>query len=213
MSCCNHCADVNSIFNFQTAWWDQWRYRVLGPRKSTRLLLKGIRESGVQGKSLLDIGGGIGLVRSELIKEGLSRAVQVDASIYFLTVSKEEAERTGFISNSEFHEGDFTEIAPRISRCDFVTLDRVICCYPDMEKLVGLSVRKATETYGLVYPKNTLLGQVAFGFVNTWFRLTGKTFRIYLHPEKVVDEIITSKGFSRVFSGDTIFWRTAVYRK
>ena len=38
------------------------------------------------------------------------------------------------------------------SRTDILTLDRVICCYPDMQKLVGLSAKRARKLYGLIYP-------------------------------------------------------------
>ncbi len=43
------------------------------------------------------------------------------------------------------HLGDFVEVAGSIQPADIVTLDRVICCYPDVERLVGLSSQRATR--------------------------------------------------------------------
>jgi hypothetical protein len=52
--------------------------------------------------------------------------------------------------------GDFIDLAEQVPEADAVTLDRVVCCYPDATTLVGASARKARRVYGLVYPRRRL---------------------------------------------------------
>jgi magnesium-protoporphyrin O-methyltransferase len=52
-----------------------------------------------------------------------------------------------------------------------VTLDRVICCYPDVQALVGLSAARARHLYGVVYPQDGWFNQLFVASVNLVFRL------------------------------------------
>ena len=48
--------------------------------------------------------------------------------------------------------GNFMEVAETIQPVDIVTLDRVLCCYPDLESLLGLSSQRAARVSGVVFP-------------------------------------------------------------
>jgi hypothetical protein len=47
-----------------------------------------------------------------------------------------------------YQQGDFVALAPQLPQADIVTLQKVICCYPDMRALVGLSSARAGKLYG-----------------------------------------------------------------
>lgn len=116
MTCCNHCTDAGEIFSMKTAARDLKRYKRKGPDKSTRLLLETIRRKGVQGKTLLDIGGGIGVITFELLKDGLAESVHVDASAGYLDESRKEAEARGLANRISYEYGDFTDLAVKVKR-------------------------------------------------------------------------------------------------
>ncbi len=78
---------------------------------------------------------------------------------------------------------------------DIVTLDRVICCYPDMEKLVELSAKRAIKIYGLVYPRDTWWVRAGLAIGNLYLRVRGSAYRTFSHPTKVVEAIVHSSGF------------------
>jgi Methyltransferase small domain len=59
-----------------------------GPAGTTRLLLAALKEAGVEGSTLLDIGGGIGVIQMELLKRRVSRAVNVEASTAYIEASQ-----------------------------------------------------------------------------------------------------------------------------
>ena len=89
--CCGH----QEAFGEKTAARDLRRYRRRGPRKTTRQLLEALRSQGVEDATVLDIGGGVGVIEHELLESGAMRAEGVDASRAYLRAAREEAERRG----------------------------------------------------------------------------------------------------------------------
>lgn len=212
MTCCGHCQDAEDLFSPRTARRDLRRYRKRGPGRPTRLLLDSIRACWhPHQRSLLDIGGGVGAIQHELLQEGLERVTSVDASAAYLVASRMEAERQGHGDRITAIHGDFVQLAEGVPEADIVTLDRVICCYPDMERLVEASVTKARHVYGLVYPRERRLTRIGLGAGNLYFRLRRSEFRTYLHPARAVDALVRRHGFRRAGHAQTFFWRVVTY--
>lgn len=147
---CSQCQGIETTFDRKLA--DKYlkQYRQKGPAATTRLLLDGLKAEGVEGLTLLDIGGGVGAIPNELLRAGVSDASDVDASAAFIAAAKEEAALQSHADRIRFYYGDFVSIAPEIPPADIVTLDRVICCYHDMDALVGLSSARAQIVWGSV---------------------------------------------------------------
>lgn len=213
MNCCSHCEDAGRFFNDRTAKKELRRYKKKGPNKSTRLLLDEIRKKDLQGKSLLDIGGGIGAISFELIDHGIDISNHIDASTAYLKTSETEAKNRGLSNLINYKFGDFTEISEEIAMSDIVTLDRVICCYPDMEKLVDRSTTKAKLFYGVVYPREGWSIRAAMKIGNLWFKIRGSDFRTYLHSPVEIDAKIRDNGFKKKKEMQTIIWKVVLYEK
>lgn len=213
MTCCGHCEDAGNFFNNRTAKKDLKKYRRRGPEKSTRLLINSIRQRAVADKTLLDIGGGVGAIQFELFKNALHHSVNVDASAAYQTTSKKEAASRGLTEKTDYHFGDFTELAPSLPDADIVTLDKVICCYPNLEKLLRSSLKKTGSVYGLIFPRLNIITKAVFILGNLWFRIRGSQFRTYLHPTEKVNEIIRSHGFKLMDRKNTILWQIHTYEK
>ena len=211
---CPHCQGAEKVFNEQWAQDDLDSYRKNGPAKTTRLLLDALREAGVAGLSLLDIGGGIGAVQLELLMLGVADAVYVDASTAYLRLAQAEAEKRGYAENIEYVHGDFVQIAADIEAADIVTLDRVICCYPDMRALVNRSSQRAKRYYGLVYPRDNILTRWGIHVFNFFvFRLWGNPFRNYIHSSSEVDAIVRGNGLTLMHHRNVGLWQVFVYER
>src|SRR2546428_717667 len=65
------CDDFASIFDRRTAEKDRDRYRKQGPDRTTRMLLDLIGRRWYAGTTLLDIGGGIGVIDREPLRSGV----------------------------------------------------------------------------------------------------------------------------------------------
>ena len=215
MNCCHNpqCLGIEKIFNEDWARRELEGYRKDGPSKTTRILLDALQQQGVEGATLLDIGGGIGAIQHALLKAGVTRAVSVDASPAYLEISRREAERLGLAERITFLGGDFVSLAPQIEPADIVTLDRVICCFDDMPALVRLSAARARRLYGVIYPRDTwwIKGGIALFNAAQW--LLRNPFRVFAHPTREIDEIVRGQGFERVFYHRGLFWQVFVYRK
>ncbi len=217
MACCGQCTGIEREFDRKTAARELKRYRRAGPTRSTRLLLEALRAADGFGRmrTLLDIGGGVGTLHHELLDSGMGAgvesAVHVDASTAYLAAAREEAERRGHVERVEFRHGDFVELAGGLDDADMVTLDRVICCYPAMEELVGRSVARARELYGLVYPRPVWWVRFGIPLANLWFQLRRSPFRVFLHPPEQVDAVVRRGGFERRSEARTWLWQVVVY--
>lgn len=213
MSCCTHCRDAGEFFDLKNARKELRRYQRKGPLKSTRLLLDAVKEHNLSGKTLLDIGGGVGMIQQELLGEGISQALQVDASQSYLDVAAEEAEKQGYRELTSYQYGDFVDVANEIPEMDIVTLDRVICCYPHMERLVEASVEKTKKWYAVVYPKDHVLMKLGLIPVNTYFRIRGIDFRVYIHCNQAIRTKIKKHGFDPIYQDKTMLWNVEVYER
>jgi SAM-dependent methyltransferase len=213
MSCCSHCRDADDFFTSRTARRELRRYRRKGPPRSTTLLLDGLRGAEVEGASLLDIGGGIGAIQHELFDDGLARSLQVDASEGYLALAREEARKRGHDDRASFRYGDAVDLAPELPTSDLVTLDRVICCYPDLEPLLEAALSRTGRLLGLVYPRNRWFVRVGMRAVNLWQRLRGSSFRVYLHEPTRVEEVVRGHGLRPTYSDRTILWHVVVFAR
>jgi magnesium-protoporphyrin O-methyltransferase len=192
---------------------DLKRYRAKGPDKTTRFLLDALEAEGVRGASVLDVGGGIGVVHHELLDSGARAAVHVDATAANIRVAEKEAARRGHAGCVTFIHGDFVALAPEIPAADVVTLDRVICCYPNMEELVTASASRARRLYGAVFPRERRLLKVLLALGNFTRRLRGNPFRTYVHPVRAIDATIRGHGLRPCYVHDTFVWRVLVYSR
>ncbi len=162
---------------------------------------------------MLDIGGGVGVIQHELLKAGASDAVGVDASSAYIKAVEKEAERQGHGDRISSHFADFVEVAEQIQPADIVTLDRVICCYHDLDNLLGLSTERATSVYGIVYPRDYWPVKAAFGFMNLYLRLTRKTFRLFVHHTAAVDALVRRSGLQQRYQTKTLIWQVVLYTR
>jgi SAM-dependent methyltransferase len=207
------CDEFASIFDRRNADGDLRRYRRQGADQTTRMLLDLIRAEGVDGATILDIGGGIGIIDQELLRAGASRATLADASGASLAVAREAAAEAGLADRMTFVEGDAVRRAGEIVGADVVTLDRVICCYPDMTSLVRISAAWAGRLYGIVLPRDRWLVRTGIALEALWFRLLRKRYRPFAHPNHVVDALAVGQGLEPVAEAGTFFWRVALFRR
>lgn len=212
MKCCQgQCVGIERQFNARQAQRELRAFQKKGPSRTTTLLVQALREQGVEGLTLLDIGGGIGTIQHLLLAAGVPRATDVDASTGYLAAARAESERQGQADRVRYLHGNFVEIADQIAPADIVTLDRVICCYPDMPALVGQSAAKAGKLYGVVYPRDVWWMRLGVIFIDFMLRLRRFPFQVFVHHTAAVEAVICERGLERRFYRTTGPWQVAVY--
>ena len=208
---CSQCVGIEEEFDPKYARRDLKRYAKKGPKKTTKWLVEAIVEQGLPEPSVLDIGGGVGEIQHELAVAGAGQITGVDASSSFVEQCRLEAERRGYGERSKQHFGDFTELHDEIESADVVTLDRVICCFDDVDALVAKSVAKAKRLYGLVYPRETFLTSIGSALINIVQRIRRSPFSVFVHSSERVDAMICERGLKRVFFRQSLLWQVVLY--
>lgn len=210
---CPHCVGIEKLFDEKEAAKDLKSYRKSGPKASAVKLLDSLKANDLSGATLLDVGGGIGALPQELFKAGVSAAVDVDGSTAYIAAATEEAERLGTADKLTFHHGNFIDLAPSLEEADIVTLDRVLCCFPDVDDMVVASTAKARRYYGLIYPRKNPVAKAFIGLGNGFFRLRGNPFRAFVHDPKRIDAMIRDAGFQPLYQGTTMVWHVALWER
>ena len=204
---------TNNTFNEESAKSDIKEYRKRGPAKQTKLILDAVRSLNLKDVVLLDIGGGVGTIHHELLKDTAREATHVDASSAYLKEAREESEKRGNIERVNFIHADFTDIAAELPQADVVTLDRVVCCYPDFRSLLKSASEHSRKAIALTYPREVWYTRIGLGVINFFQRIRSDPFRVFIHPIHEMDSLLNAQGFKRI-SGNRLFvWEMALYTK
>ncbi len=210
---CSCCAPTDRVFNRRHARRELRRYRKKGPTGTTRILIDGLRELGARGEHLFDVGGGVGAIHHELVNGAFARATHVDGSHAFLDVAREEAGHRNHADRVTFRFGDAVELAPSVDSAEAVTLDRVVCCYPDAAALVAATAGKATTWYALSFPRYRWPVRAGIGLINLGLWVARSSFRVFVRPDDEIHALVRRHGFTPAFDRRTLVWRVTIYRR
>jgi magnesium-protoporphyrin O-methyltransferase len=213
MDCSAHCAATDRLFGAKAAEADLRRYRRKGPDPSTRLMLEELRRWPIDGVTLLDIGGGIGVLGLELLAAGARRVVQVEASTASLAAAQRQVVERGWGDRLQAVHGDFAALTEPLDPTDIVTLDRVVCCYPDYERLLARASGCARAALALSYPRDRWYVRVVFALEDLWRRISRSAFRTFVHPSARLAAVLERSGLRRVSRRGTAVWAVDLYRR
>ena len=214
-SCCvpgDSCCGTGSFFSRWSRFYAK-RFRRGGLEPVQKYLLEGIRLQPVGGSSVLDIGCGVGSLHLTLLKEGAKHSVGVDMSEGMLREAKRFAQEFGLAERTNYVVGDFTQLSPSIPESDVTILDKVVCCYEDVERLVRASTEKTRQTYAFSHPRENLLMKMLFRGHMTLARIFHWKFHPFWHDWAKVRSLVLSNGFELLYENTTVSWQVLVYRR
>jgi magnesium-protoporphyrin O-methyltransferase len=210
-SCCAFGNTADQHFDAKKVAKELAQYRRKGPGPTTRGLRDGLLSAGLREGTLLDIGGGLGILSLELLDAGFSRAVVVDASSAYLAAASEEAIRRGLSGTTRFAHGDFLAVANKLEPSSAVTLDRVVCCYPSYEPLLKQALQLARTGVAMSYPRDRWFVRLEVWLENAVRRRSGNTFRTFVHPPSEMMQIVERAGFRLASRRLTLAWSSDVF--
>ncbi len=166
------------------------KYKSKGLTASTEVLLGLLTESGLVGKTVLDIGCGTGFFALETLRQGASSCTGVD------------------LANAA---------STRHLPSDIVVMDKVLCCYPDADALLKTASASSTGLLGFVIPRDEGLMKpamrIGIGLINLVERVRKTGFRLYLHPLSSLDRLLVDNGFQRSSKARSRFWLVFLYTR
>ena len=210
---CNCCEVTDRAFSEAEARVEVKNYRKRGPARQTKLILEAIRSLGLKDATLLDVGGGIGAIHHELLEDTAREATHVDASSAYLKIATEEAKRRGHSERVKFIHADFTDVAADLPTVDIVTLDRVVCCYPNFRDLLKAAASHSRRAIALTYPRQIWYMRIAFHVINFFQWLSRDSFRVFLHPVADMELLLNGEGLKRVSTHRLFVWEMSLYQR
>ena len=201
------------IFSERQARSEARRYRRKGLDATSRRIVDFLKKQGVEGRTVLEVGGGIGAIQIELLKAGAARAVSVE-----LTPTYEEEAATllrdeGLTDRVERRIMDFAAAGDSVPGADIVIMNRVVCCYPDMPRLAGAASDHTREVLVMSFPKRTWWLWVGLGLGNAILRAMRREFQIFLHPPKRILATSEQHGLRTIFDESGVMWTVAALRR
>jgi SAM-dependent methyltransferase len=208
MTC--HCEATDRHFGPARARKDLEAYRRRGPTGTARRLLRMLREGQVRADTVLDIGAGIGVLHHELLRAGARAAVHVEAAHAYLDAAREESERRGTAARVQFLHGDFLSLGDTIGPAELVTLDRVICCYPELEPLLLASAALARRYWAASFPRDRWYVRLFTRWENLRRAGAGNDFRTFVHPVGRIYALLRRAGLRPLRVWRRPVWETVL---
>jgi magnesium-protoporphyrin O-methyltransferase len=188
-----------------------YRRRGLDPMASK--LVAFLVDLDITGKTVLEVGGGVGDLQVELLKAGASSGVNVELSDAYEPAAATLLAEEGLTGRVERRLGDFVGLAGLVSPADIVVLNRVICCYPFMDRMVDAATAKARSLMAISIPRDGFLGHVFIGLDRARGLVRGGGFRAYLHPIAAVEARAAEAGMRVVHVERSLVWQGMVFAR
>lgn len=211
-NCCDP-VPYQSLFDDKEARRRLKRYRRSGLDSTAAGMAGYLKQRGVAGRSILEVGGGLGDFQVELLNSGAARAVNVELSDGYEAAASELMEEEGLSERIERRLGDFVAHQDLVSGADVVILNRVICCYPFMDRMVDAALAKTGWLLALAVPRDRAVARLMVKMSNAFNRIRNCDFQAYVHSVDEVEERAGGDGMTRVYSERGLVWQGMVFER
>lgn len=209
-SCCS--AESLDIFSEKGARRELRRYLENGlGGGDARLIAAWAEEGGLEGETVVEVGGGIGQIQAELLRRGATSGRVVEVVVGYARPASELAHAVEIADRSAFVLVDLLEDATAVEPADIVVLRRVVCCSPNGPALLGLAAAKARRTLLASYPRDRAVNRAFSRLENICFRVIRRRFRSYVHSPAQLEQAVAGRGLTRSRVSRGLVWETAQY--
>ncbi len=163
--------------------------------------------------TVLELGCGSGALTVELVRRGAASADAVDLSPDAVDAARGRAAAADVSDRVTFEQGDASLMDH--SAHDWVVLDRVMCCYPGLDRLLATATRAATRRVAFTVPTSRgwrgLINKVMWRVENIPSRLGRGGCPGFVHSNDEIERQLASAGFSKRGSDRLGLWYAAVW--
>jgi magnesium-protoporphyrin O-methyltransferase len=129
----------------------------------------------------LEIGGGVGDIQVELLRRGAVRTTNLELVESYEADAQALSATAGVADRITRRQVDIATSPDDVEVHDIVVLHRVVCCYPDYQRLLGAAAAHATRVLVFSHPPRSLVVRAMFGLDNGVRRLRRNPFRAFVH--------------------------------
>ena len=210
--CCSP-AGYRWIFSERHARREARRYRRRGLDSTARRTAQLLEPNAIRGATLLEVGGGVGALQVELLKAGVTRAVGIEMTPTYQAAADELLRAAGLEGRVERRLMDFAESGNLVPAADLVILNRVICCYADMPKLVNAAAEHTTHVLVMSFPNGRWWTRLALALNNFALWLIRRRFHVFAHRPDAIVAAAEETGLEVAANHPGVFWQVVALRR
>jgi hypothetical protein len=201
VDCCSGSSTCAEFFGERLARRSLSRYRENGLPADGRTMVEWAAGPGIEGATVLEVGGGIGAVAVELLGRGAAGGENIEVVAAWEPFARE-------LIRDRRLEG---RLAFRVA--DVVALQRVVCCNPEGVRLTGIAAGLARRVLVLSYPRNVFWTRWPIKAQNLLFRLLGRAFRAFVHDPERILAAAEEAGLQLEHRRRGLVWEVAALRR
>ena len=186
------------------------RFRSRGLDRNSARIVDLIEGCGLEGASVLEVGGGVGLLHLALLRRGAYRATSVELVDSYDADADALARELGLADRVTRLHADIAADPDVVGRHDIVVMHRVVCCYPDAERLLSVAADHAGKVLVFSHPPRNLLSRALIGAENLGRRARRLSFRVFVHdPETMANAARAGGRLQQRFKYQGLAWHIA----
>jgi len=182
------------------------RYRKRGLDATASRMVDYLAGRGIDGASVLEIGGGVGEIQLELLRRGAAGVTNLEISSSYEDEARELTEQAGMTGRVSRRLLDIAQDPDAVEPADIVVLHRVVCCYPDYERLLEAAGSHARRLLVFSHPPDNALTRAAQWVENSFRRLQRRTFRAFVHPPDAMEAVLAGAGLTAIYRHRGTAW-------
>jgi len=206
--CCN-ARGCDRLFNEKFARKMAKRYRKRGLDKTARKMVAFLEQRGVEGATVLEVGGGVGEIQIELLERGASHSTNLELSPGYDDEALRLLEEHGLTGRVDRRLHDIAVDPETVGQADVVVLHRVVCCYPDYERLLGAVAEHARRAVVFSYPPRNVGSRIFVAGANLFLRIMRREYRTFAHPPRAMIDVLERRGLRKTFARHSLTWQVA----
>jgi magnesium-protoporphyrin O-methyltransferase len=185
------------------------RYRKRGLDSTARQIVGFLDARGLDGATIIEVGGGVGEIQLELLKRGAARTLNLELSPAYDVEAARLLDEAGVRDRAERRLHDIAADPHGVAPADVVILHRVVCCYPDYERLLGAAADHAGRLLVFSHPPRNLVSRLIIAGQNLGLRLKRSEFRTFAHPPAAMRAVVEARGLHGTFHHTGLVWQVA----
>ena len=207
MAGCCDARGCDQMFGPAVARWAASRFRRRGLDATARRMVDFLAADGVSGATVLDIGGGVGEIGLELLRRGAASATTLELSPAYDAEARRLAEDAGVADRALRKVADIATSPEDVPPADLVVLHRVVCCYPDYERLLGAAAMLCRKRLVFSHPSRNVVTRGFVASQNTVFRMLGHEYRAFVHPPAAMVGAVAAHGMRPAMAHPGMLWQ------
>lgn len=185
------------------------RYRRRGLDATATRMVDFLAEDGLEGATVLEIGGGIGEIGVELVRRGAAEVTTLELSSAYDDEARRVAREADVAGRVHRRIADIATNPDSVDSADLVVLHRVVCCYPDHRRLLTAVADATRRLLVLSYPLPRMPVRTVLGTQNLVHRRLGQEFRVYARPPATLFATLAERGLRVLPPSGGLVWQVA----